>query len=75
MLAGVIVGLLVNDEFGVGGSAGIFLERFIQPLFDPIGRIFITLLKMLIVPLILASMVLGVARVGDIRKLGGLGSA
>jgi Na+/H+-dicarboxylate symporter len=73
MAAGVIVGLLVNDEFGIGGPAGAFLERFIEPLFDPIGRIFITLLKMLIVPLILASMVLGVARVGDIRKLGGLG--
>ncbi len=73
MIAGVIVGLLVNDEFGVGGPVGTFLERVIEPLFDPIGRIFITLLKMLIVPLILASMVLGVARVGDIRKLGGLG--
>ena len=31
------------------------------------------LLKMLIVPLILASMIVGVAKVGDIRKLGGLG--
>jgi Na+/H+-dicarboxylate symporter len=73
MMAGVVVGLLVNDAFVSAGPIGAFLGRFIKPLLDPIGKIFITLLKMLIVPLILASMVLGVARVGDIRKLGGLG--
>lgn len=73
MAAGVLVGLLLNDDFGLGGSFGATLVRFVSPTLTAVGRIFITLLKMLIVPLILASMVLGVARVGDIRKLGGLG--
>lgn len=83
MGAGMLVGLLVNEEFVIGGPIGRVLESLsfirswaillIRPILDPVGTIFITLLKMLIVPLILASMVLGVARVGDIRKLGGLG--
>jgi len=83
MLLGVVAGLLVNESFVIPGAAGellgklsfirAFAVRVLQPLFDPVGLIFIKLLKMLIVPLILASMVVGVAKVGDIRKLGGLG--
>jgi Na+/H+-dicarboxylate symporter len=83
MLLGVFVGLLVNESFIVSGTVGellgklsfmrTFSIRVIQPLLSPVGLVFIKLLKMLIIPLILASMVVGVARVGDIRKLGGLG--
>jgi Na+/H+-dicarboxylate symporter len=75
MAAGVVVGLLINESFHVPGFG--FLETAVgfvlRPVIGPLGKIFIKLLKMLIVPLILASMVVGVARVGDIRKLGGLG--
>jgi len=74
MALGIVFGLLINDDFGISGPVRVLLDRVVTPLLDPIGTIFITLLKMLIVPLILASMVLGVARVGDIRKLGGLGA-
>lgn len=83
MLIGVFAGLLVNESFVIPGAIGellgklsfirAFATRVVQPLLGPIGLIFIKLLKMLIVPLILASMVVGVAKVGDIRKLGGLG--
>ncbi|MDH3215735.1 MAG: dicarboxylate/amino acid:cation symporter [Candidatus Krumholzibacteria bacterium] len=73
MALGVIVGLLLNESFVVGGGVGELMRRLLQPILGPIGTIFITLLKMMIVPLIVASMVVGVARVGDIRKLGGLG--
>lgn len=40
---------------------------------DPIGDIFIRLVKMVVVPLILASLILGAANLGDIRKLGTMG--
>ncbi|UCG51488.1 MAG: dicarboxylate/amino acid:cation symporter [Candidatus Latescibacterota bacterium] len=83
MVAGILIGLLINESFVIGGPLGEFLGHFsfvrkfavfvFQPLIGPIGTIFIKLLKMLIVPLILASMIVGVAKVGDIRKLGGLG--
>lgn len=40
---------------------------------DPIGKLFIRIVKMVVVPLILASLILGAANLGDIRKLGSIG--
>ncbi|MCI4669813.1 MAG: cation:dicarboxylase symporter family transporter [Bacteroidia bacterium] len=40
---------------------------------DPIGDIFIRLVKMLVVPLVLVSLILGAASLGDIRKVGKIG--
>jgi|GEM_PF-10949 len=40
---------------------------------DWVGKVFIRLVKMVVVPLILASLILGAANLGDIRKLGSLG--
>ncbi len=76
MAAGVVVGLLLNDATTIPGLGWLqtFLGAVIGPALEPIGKVFIKLLKMLIVPLIMASMVVGVARVGDIRKLGALGT-
>jgi Na+/H+-dicarboxylate symporter len=72
---GVVVGLLANESVSIPGLS--FLDSPVRtvlaPFLDPVGQIFIKLLKMLIVPLIVASMVMGVARVGDIRRLGNLG--
>ena len=39
----------------------------------PIGQIFMRLIKMVVVPLVFASLLVGVASLGDIRKLGRLG--
>jgi len=75
MGAGVVVGLLMNPDAHIPGLG--WLERptdfLLRPLIGPVGEIFIKLLKMLIVPLVVASIIMGVARVGDVRKLGGLG--
>jgi Na+/H+-dicarboxylate symporter len=72
---GVVAGLLINESVSIPGLA--FLSRptraVLGPVIGPVGTVFIKLLKMLIVPLIVASMVMGVARVGDIRRLGNLG--
>lgn len=76
MACGIAVGMLINDSFRLPGilapaqRAVIFI---FAPLIGPAGQIFIKLLKMLIVPLILASMVMGVAQVGDVRRLGRIG--
>ncbi len=39
----------------------------------PVGVVFIKLIKMVIVPLVFASLLVGVASLGDVRKLGRLG--
>ena len=58
---------------GLGVAAGAILgERVHYVSF--LGDIFILLLKMIITPLILASIVTGVASIGDVSRLGKLGA-
>jgi len=59
--------------FVLGILAGAVLKDKAQVL-APIGKIFITLLKMLIVPLVFSSLVVGTASLGDPRKLGRIGA-
>ena len=67
MVLGAIVGKAVGPDGLIGGIN-------LLPLFDTVGTMFINLLKMLIVPLILASVITGVASLGtgpDLGRLGG----
>ena len=67
MVAGGVTGWLVRKYGGDTGAQVI-------PVFDLVGAMFINLLKMLIVPLILSSVITGVARLGtgpDLGRLGG----
>ncbi len=61
----------------IGIVAGILAGKLIGPpvqvIADPLGQIFLRLLKMIIVPLILSSITYGVLGVGDTRNLGRLG--
>ena len=62
IILGIILGFLAGWIFG---DAIMFI--------DPLGELFIKLLKMIIVPLIVASVIMGVADIGDVRRLGRLG--
>ena len=62
---GLIVGLVII-QFGLSPE---FTINFIKP----IGTIFINALKMIAVPLVFASLVIGVANLGDISKLSRIG--
>ncbi len=62
----VLVGLLV------GRDAGIFGVTFYS-VFDFLGKLFLNALKMLIVPLIVSSIIVGVAGLGGSEHLGRLG--
>jgi proton glutamate symport protein len=67
MLAGALTGWILGPDVSLGGFK-------LLPLFDVLGTLFINLLKMLIVPLILASVITGVAGLGtgpDLGRLGG----
>jgi proton glutamate symport protein len=69
IIAGLILGLvfgLVIIKFGISPE---FTINFIKP----IGTVFINALKMIAVPLVFASLVIGVANLGDISKLSRIG--
>ncbi len=58
--------------FVLGIIAGVVFGKNVTVI-APIGKIFIALLKMLIVPLVFSSLVVGVASLGDIKALGRIG--
>jgi Na+/H+-dicarboxylate symporter len=66
MVLGAVAGWLAHPDGMIGGVP-------LLPLFDTLGTMFINLLKMLIVPLILASVITGVASLGSGPDLGRLG--
>jgi len=69
----IIIGMFMGIIFGLGLSffpAGkIFISNFIKPF----GTIFINLLKLIAIPLILASLIKGVSDLKDISKLSKMG--
>ncbi len=70
LLVGVLSGLVVNAVLGGEHPKVAWLIRNIT---EPIGQLFLRLLLMTVIPLVFSSLVIGVAGIGDIRKLGRIG--
>ncbi|MGM9948586.1 MAG: dicarboxylate/amino acid:cation symporter [Lysinibacillus sp.] len=64
---GAATGILINI------FAGQWFDPLDSYLFTPLGTIFLNLIKMLIVPLVFFSIAVGVANIGDPKKLGRMG--
>jgi Na+/H+-dicarboxylate symporter len=62
ILAGIAAGVLAGWLWGAGAVAVL-----------PLGTFFLNALKMIVVPLVVTSMISGVATLGDIRKVGRTG--
>ncbi len=70
MAAGLVLGSLINAFMA---ETAWVQEYMVNGLFHVIGAIFISLLKMLVVPLVTFSLICGVCGLGDINKLGRVG--
>ena len=68
MVLGLILGILLNVI-----DSPFINEHLVGGLFAMIGKMFINALKMLVVPLVVFSLICGVAGIGDIRLLGRVG--
>lgn len=62
IMIGFALGVIVGLIFGTGAE-----------IVKPLGDLFLRLIKFIIVPLVLSSLVVGTASTGDIRKLGRMG--
>ncbi|CAM4239950.1 cation:dicarboxylate symporter family transporter [Lederbergia lenta] len=65
ILAGLILGIIIGAVF-FGDPA---VEKYLQP----IGTMFLNMIKMIVVPIIISTLIVGVAGTGDIKQLGKLG--
>ena len=71
IVLGISLGIGINMTVGPGVTSGpIYMTKII---FKYGGDIFIRLLRMLIVPLVFASIYMAVANLGDVRTLGKIG--
>ena len=70
MLAGIAVGAALNASATVLPALNAFL---VDGLFYVVGAIFLALLKLMVVPLVLVSLVCGVNSMGDLRTIGRVG--
>jgi DAACS family dicarboxylate/amino acid:cation (Na+ or H+) symporter len=72
----ILLGLALGAGAGALGHEGTLQEPaqwFSAQLAAPIGQLFLSLLLMLVVPLVFSSLVVGVAGIGDLRRLGRVG--
>ena len=73
----ILFGLLVGAVLGATAHAiageSAALAGFIRYLTEPVGKIFLRLLFMLVIPLVVSALALGVAGLGDMRALGRIG--
>lgn len=70
---GFFLGIIFGFAVGPVVATSPALSTYVLPFLDLVGKVFLRLLMMLIVPLVFASLVAGAASVGDIRKLGRIG--
>src|SRR5438094_5561538 len=74
----ILLGLIVGAAAGVAvntiwGGANPRVEWIVFQITEPVGELFLRLLLMTVIPLVFSSLVVGIAGVGDIRKLGRIG--
>ena len=68
----IIIGLLLGLLYGIfAASQG--LTSFTSEWISPFGKIFLNLLKLIAVPLVLSSLITGVASLSDTKKLSRIG--
>jgi Na+/H+-dicarboxylate symporter len=68
----IIIGLVLGLVYGVVAAGAGWVE-FTSDWITPFGTIFLNLLKLIAVPLILASLVVGVSSLRDLKKLSRIG--
>src|SRR5262245_51305793 len=70
LLVGAAAGVAVNTLYGPGQET---VDWLVSNITEPIGILFLRLLSMIVVPLVVSSLIIGVAGIGDIRTLGRIG--
>jgi DAACS family dicarboxylate/amino acid:cation (Na+ or H+) symporter len=70
LAVGVVAGLVCNGAF----HDAPWLDWLIKNLILPFGQVFLRIIFMAVIPLIFSALTLGVAELGDIRRLGRVGA-
>jgi dicarboxylate/amino acid:cation (Na+ or H+) symporter, DAACS family len=72
LLFGVFAGLVANQLITTDAGRAA-LDGWLVQVIQPAGKLFIRIIFMIVIPLIFSAITLGVAEMGDVRKLGRVG--
>lgn len=70
---GFVIGLVLGFIIGPMATGSPFIADIVIPVLQLVGGIFLALLKMLIVPLVFSSLIMGASSIGDPKVLGRIG--
>ncbi|WJH35945.1 cation:dicarboxylase symporter family transporter [Paenibacillus sp. CC-CFT747] len=65
--------IIIGLTLGIAVGAVFYGNPAVSTYLQPIGDIFMRLIKMIVVPIVISTLIVGVAGVGDVKKLGRLG--
>ncbi|MBP7745423.1 MAG: dicarboxylate/amino acid:cation symporter [Phycisphaerae bacterium] len=76
LIIGAVAGLIANAACPrqADGTPHAGLDWFVVNIAGPIGQIFLNLIFMVVLPLVFSALVLGIAELGDVRRLGRIGA-
>jgi len=73
----ILLGLALGAAAGVGANQFLpdaaWVSWFADNIANPVGQVFLRMLLMIVLPLVFASIALGVANMGDLRSVGRVG--
>ncbi|HIV78952.1 MAG TPA: cation:dicarboxylase symporter family transporter, partial [Candidatus Sphingomonas excrementigallinarum] len=73
LVLGLVVGLSLNLSLNDGSAAAAAQLKTIASYFALVTGLFLRLIKMIIAPLVFATLVSGIAQMGDTKALGRIG--
>lgn len=65
LISGIVFGLMADSYFPTQ-----FNDFIVKWILNPVGNAFLRGIKLIVVPLVLCSLICGVAKIGDVKKLG-----
>ncbi|MFX5406684.1 glutamate/aspartate:proton symporter GltP [Acinetobacter baumannii] len=66
LILGIVVGAILHNQPEIKDS-------IVNNVLTPLGKIFISLIKMIVIPIVFSTLILGIAGVGSTKSLGRLG--
>jgi proton glutamate symport protein len=70
---GLALQIFLGLALGIIVGIGFYGNPIVTTILQPVGDIFIRLIKMIVLPIVISSLVVGIAGNGDLKKLGKIG--
>ncbi|MFE4030366.1 cation:dicarboxylate symporter family transporter, partial [Priestia sp. YIM B13551] len=70
---GLATQIFIGLAFGIGIGAIFYGNSTAMAILQPLGDVFLHLIKMIVIPIVVSALIVSIAGVGDIKKLGKLG--